>query len=354
MIIFYTDPHLGLTRSGNTTPRSAASLQERLFTQSYNICQRDGLKVCLGDMFDTYSNNERVMDRAMPILSKTALTLSGNHDVVNQAGKMGSLEMMNGMFASLTGQGKALFSEFGKPMAFSWPLYEESVHLVAVPHVASQEIFEESLVDAMQIKIDRGHGGAMLLLHCNYDLSSAWATETSLNLTPEMCERLLEKFDYIMLGHEHAPAEYFDGRVIILGNTFPTGLGDVSDKRIAIMEEGHLRFEQIWDASTGYAEFTPATLPERTDANFARLKGEIEPGTMLELTQAINRLWKRSPNLYCLKMEAKVVGLSQDMDDKKVTTSLAQLPDIIRRELTSQPAMLSLWDTLLEEVRTND
>lgn len=354
MIVFYTDPHLGLTRSGNTTPRSAAALQERLFVQAYNCCQRSGIKVCLGDMFDTYSNSERVIDRALPILNKTDLTLSGNHDVVNQAGKLGSLEMMNGMFAQLTGNGKSLFAEFGKPMAFSWPIYEEGVHLVAVPHVANQEIFEESLVDAMQIKIDRGHGGAMLLLHCNYNLEPAWATETSLNLTPEMCERLLEKFDYIMLGHEHAPAEYFGGRVIILGNTFPTGLGDISDKRIAIMKDGHLHFEQIWDASKGYAEYTPANLPERTDANFVRLKGEIEPGAMLELTQAINKMWRLSPNLYCLKMEAKVTGLTQNMDDKKVTTSLAQLPDIIRRELASQPAMLSLWDTLLEEVQTDD
>lgn len=349
MLTFYADPHLGLSRSGNTTPRSSEKLRDRLFEQVEDIISRRGYKICLGDMFDTFSNNEHVLTRALAIFSGTSLTLSGNHDVVNQADKVGSLKMLDQAHYRLLGSSRALFSDFGRPCAFSWPLPAESVHVVAVPHVASQSLFEQSLDEAMETKIDRYHGGSMLLLHCNYDISEDWATETTLNLTPGRATQLLGKFDYIMLGHEHAPAEHLDGRLIVLGNTFPTSLGDISDKRIAHMDEGKLRFEKIWDASLGYAEFAHDQIPESTDVSFARVKGEVDPADMLEMTQAINRMWKRSPDLYCLKVDAKIKGITPGVNGESVTDSLAQLPAMIRRELEAHPAMLALWDALREE-----
>jgi DNA repair exonuclease SbcCD nuclease subunit len=349
MLTFYTDPHLGLSRAGNTTPRSSENLRQALLDQALQIVKRPGRKICLGDMFDTFSNSEEVLESVLPVISQTTLVLSGNHDVVNQAGKVGSLQMLDRAYQRLTGAGHCLFAYFGKPMAFSWAIPEEDVHLVAVPHVANQSLFEESLNTAKDTKINRGHGGAILLLHCNYDLSEQWATETSLNLTPDKAEQLLETFDYIMLGHEHAPAEYLDGRVIVLGNTMPTGLGDISDKRIAILENGQLRFEQIWKESKGYAEYAHNNLPESTEAEFIRVKGEVDPGEMLNMTRSIQQMWRRSPNLYCVKVDARIKGLAPTTDGETVTQSLAQLPAIIRKELERHPALLALWDQLIQE-----
>jgi DNA repair exonuclease SbcCD nuclease subunit len=301
-------------------------------------------------MFDTFSNSEHVLAEAVSIISRTSLVLSGNHDVVNQADKIGSLQMLDRTYQRLLGSGHCLFAEFGKPMAFSWPILAEDVHVVAVPHVATQTLFEESLNQAMEVEIDRRLvGGSILLLHCNYDMSEDWVTETTLNLKSDRAKALLEKFDYIMLGHEHEPAEYLGGRLIILGNLFPTCLGDISDKRIAVMENGKLRFEPVWSKASGYAEYAHDQIPDTTGASFIRVKGEVEPGDMLEMTQAISRLWKKSPYLYCVKVDARIKGLTANVDGQSVNRSIAQLPELIRRELEQHPAMLELWDTLKQQ-----
>ena len=202
MIVFYADPHLGLSRAGNTTPRSSAALQERLFKQAEWVTKHKGYKICMGDMFDTFSNKENIQDRTIPILQRTALTLSGNHDVVNQADKVGSLKMLDEAFKKLTGAGRCLFADFGQPEAFSWHLKEEGAHVVAIPHVASQALFEASLKRAVNTRM-QADATKILLLHCNYDMKEEWATDTSLNLTSARAQDLLARFDYILLGHEH-------------------------------------------------------------------------------------------------------------------------------------------------------
>ncbi|MEA3242318.1 MAG: hypothetical protein U9Q19_02620 [Pseudomonadota bacterium] len=353
MIVFYTDPHLGLSRAGNTTTRSSENLRNRLLSQAQSAVAREGIKICLGDMFDTFSNPEHILTEAVPIISQTALVLSGNHDVVNQAGKVGSLQMLDRTYQRLLGSGHCLFAEFGKPMAFSWSIPAEDVHIVAVPHVATQALFEESLNMAMEMKIDRMSGGSILLLHCNYDMSDDWVTETTLNLKSAHAKSLLTKFDYIMLGHEHEPAEHLGGRLIILGNLFPTSLGDISDKRIAVMDNGKLRFEPVWSKASGYAEYVHDQIPDSTSASFIRIQGEVEPGDMLEMTQAINHLWKKSPDLYCVKVDARIKGLTTSVDGQSVNRSIAQLPELIRRELEQHPAMLELWDTLKQQEEEN-
>jgi hypothetical protein len=324
VIVFYTDPHLGLSRAGNTTTRSSENLRNRLLSQAQSAVAREGIKICLGDMFDTFSNPERVLT------------------------KVGSLQMLDRTYQRLLGSGHCLFAEFGKPMAFSWPIADEDVHIVAVPHVATQALFEESLDQAMEVKIDRMSGGSILLLHCNYDMSDDWVTETTLNLKSSQAKSLLEKFDYIMLGHEHEPAEYLGGRLIILGNLFPTSLGDISDKRIAIMENGHLRFEPVWSKASGYAEYAHNQIPDETSASFIRIQGEVEPGDMLEMTQAISHLWKKSPYLYCVKVDARIKGLTADVDGQSVTRSIAQLPELIRRELAKADIAVYLGQRLTE------
>lgn len=347
-IRFYTDPHLGVSRTANTTQASSKALQQQLYDQAARVSSGDELTICLGDMFDNFSNPEAIHKQGMAVLNQTHMTLCGNHDVVNQAGKLGTLELLNNHLSSLTGQSRVLFSEFGKPSAHSWRLENEQAVLVFVPHVASQELFEESLAMAglTALAADKGFT-TVLCLHCNYNFPEERLNEATLNLTKDMAETMLDKFDYVLMGHEHIPAEHFGGRLIILGNTHPTSLSDISDKRIAFFENGRLRFEKIWDKSKGYAEFDCDALPTQTEANFARVKGEVDAGGMLNVMKDVSAMWRRSPNLYVLKMEVAIKG--SPASSSEAMTGLAQLPALIRKELEETPDLLALWDELRGE-----
>ena len=190
----------------------------------------------------------------------------------------------------------------------------------------------------------------MLLAHCNYELGEDRATPTTLNLQNEHVEELLQGFDYILLGHEHQPREYYGGRLIILGNVFPTGLGDISSKRIACLHGGKMEFKEVWDVGTGYAEYQHNHLPERTEANFIRIQGVIQPGEFLSMMREVNAMWEKSPTLFCCRIEvtSPEVGVS---NDQQIGQSLTQLPALIEKELDSHPQMLSLWKRLTGELK---
>jgi DNA repair exonuclease SbcCD nuclease subunit len=185
-----------------------------------------------------------------------------------------------------------------------------------------------------------------LLLHCNYNLSDSFATETSLNLKEEHVEELLTGFDYILLGHEHQPAELFDGRLLIVGNTHPTGFADISDKRILVWDGKEFASERIWDQATGYAELDWRELPLETRANFLRVTGKAETNEVLSISKQVSALWEKSYQLYGVKMELQLPETAQ-VDGQKMTHQLHQLPEIVRRELEAQPKLLALWDELV-------
>jgi len=339
-LIIYTDPHLGVSRAANTTPASRERLKESINDTVVGVLDRKqhggDYLCCLGDLFDQYSNPESVIRQGMAIVSQTHLTLAGNHDVVADADKVGSMQLIAEQFP-----GKVVQAPFGVPTHYL--AYVSNISVAAVPHTTTQEIFEEAL-DQMYIAVTTevpADKTKILLLHCNFD-SPHELTETSLNLTPERAEWLLNQFDYIFLGHEHQPRDLYDGRLIILGNVHPTGFSDVSDKRIAIVDDDGVRFEEVWDSSTGYAEYWVDAIPDSTEAQFVRVKGSVPSDDMALVSKAINRLWKTSPNLLALKSEVTVDDIVQQLDEVEEVTA-ETLPVLIERELQSDEAMLSMW-----------
>lgn len=343
---FYTDPHLGVTRAANTTQASSRALQDALFEQAKRAAgDGSSITVCLGDMFDNYSNPEPIHNQGMELMRRTHMTLCGNHDVVNRSDRVGTLEVLNSHWSQISNTSRCLFSSFGRPAAHSWKLDGEKSVLVFVPHVATQALFEESLDIASKTAKAAPNGYTVVLcLHCNYDFPDERLTETTLNLSRDRAEQALKDFDYIVMGHEHIPVEHFGGRLIILGNTHPSSFSDVSNKRIAFLENGKFRFETIWSKDTGYAEIQAGDLPESVSANFVRVKGSIEPGSTLDVMRAVSSMWRRSPNLYVLKMELDTASSPNHTDNKAV--SLSHLPEMIRKELKDTPDLLSLWDRL--------
>ena len=342
-LIIYTDPHIGVNRTGNTTPASRELLREKILKGVYGILARKNegdYAICLGDLFDTYSNPESVIRQGMSIVGMTDLTLAGNHDVVADADKVGSLQLITNNYSH-----KVVYARFNEPWAET--LLVSNTIVTAVPHVTTQDLFEESLDKAVQqtLGVKSHTWPKILLLHCNYD-SPHELTETSLNLTPQRVEELLDTYNYIFCGHEHQPRDLFDGRLIILGNTHPTSFADISSKRIAVLDEGGVVFHPVWDmdADAGYVEWninTDVTL-DSTEAQFVRIKGEVPSDQMAEVSKAVSRLWKNSPNLLALRSEVRVTGMQQQ-DTSGVEVTAETLPALVERELASDPAMQAMW-----------
>jgi DNA repair exonuclease SbcCD nuclease subunit len=347
-IVFYTDPHLGLNRVANTTPASRAKLREALYDQIDRVLDADGAKVCVGDLFHTYSNDEETLFQGYRALRYSEVILAGNHDVTNRKDSIGSLQ-----FLSTLEPGTVWITPFGEA---GYQVYRMgNAVLFGVPHVASQALFEESLqrvcdeVDSGDVPrsgtMKEGPGVRILLLHANYECPFAEA-ETTLNLTEAWAEKLLERFDYIIMGHEHQPRDLFGGRLVILGNTHPTGFSDISDKRIAILEGGELRFEKIWDAKSGYKAYTRDTIPTATSAQFVRITGTVDAGDVGKVTKAVANLWKESDELYAVKLDIEVKTATVTADGTRI--EVESLPATIRKELKGT-SMLGLFEELLEK-----
>lgn len=372
MLIVYTDPHLGMQRAAHTTPESKRRLQDAQFSAVEAIHNRKNVDpdrldrlVCVGDFFDTYSNPEEVIKRAGPLLSEVDYCLSGNHDVVGRESKTGSLELLDNLLPRGNGCTlNVIDAPYGVAHCQSWTDPAHNCTLTFVPHVATGGLFETSLEMAMAeldklkaiVEPNDGQSKVMhyLFLHCNYDNEHAAEKEATLNLTKEDAEVLLEHgFDFIVLGHVHQPSEHLGGRVIVLGNTHPTGFGDLGDKRImTIGRLGLPHFETIYEEKRheldiDLDDYLAGKVAIGDETRFAVLTGDIATERAADLAKAVKQIWAECPNLFALRsivsIQSNVVARTGE------AVSFHRLPEHIEKELADRPNLLAIW----KEVTTN-
>lgn len=249
-IRFYSDPHLGLNRTAHTTQASRVKLRRALYEAALEIASANPYihKVCGGDLFDTESNDESVLLEAIKILNNTAVCLAGNHDMPNRAGKLGSLLFLGVSEATPC---QITMSEVGAGGFARRSLGNTTLY--CVPHAATQEHFEDALHRAATAaRLAGPHNPRILITHCNLDNNLVAGSNSSLNLSLDLAESLLDTFDYVMLGHEHMPRTLFDGRLIVMGNTHPTSFSDISDKFVWDFDGTTMTQVKVWDANIGY------------------------------------------------------------------------------------------------------
>ncbi len=358
MTSLFTDPHLGGKRSANTTPASRARMQENVFNSVESIVSSGGPEeelFCLGDLFDSYSNSEMVIARALPLLQKMSFCMAGNHDLVHDNIKTGTLELL--MDLKETENTQFAYCQFDSREVFE-RVVGNTVYY-AVPHISDQERFELTLADALdEAKNSRArmkdYQPHYLLLHCNYD--NPFTDETSLNLTRENAEELLEVFDYLVLGHEHNHRTDFGGRLVVLGNTYPTNFGDIGDKHFMIVDDTtgeyilqtHWRKEvHYWEVDWRNAGAVSTDLLDRI--THVKITGEVAPSDVKQYSHTMKSLWSNLPNICCIKSEVQFEGINAtDMDTQG---SLDRLPQIISKQLEGTEYE-ALWKELSNAVES--
>ncbi len=224
-ILFYSDPHFGLSRRENYTEKSLRAREEALFEYLYQLhATQNCYTVCLGDVFDKPFNPERTILAVSHALRQTDCILAGNHDVLNKDDSVSSLHLLAEMLPDQVVLNLKIVPLVGVTLWF-------------VPHRKTQTDFDielETLVECGYLKEGTKH---ILCLHCNYNSAFADA-EQELNLTEDRARELLLKFDFILIGHEHAAADHFDGRLKVVSSLFPTSFGDVGATHRALVYEG--------------------------------------------------------------------------------------------------------------------
>jgi hypothetical protein len=208
----------------------------------------------------------------------------------------------------------------------------------------------------LQDAYDQAELGNILLLHCNYD--SPFATqESTLNLTRDRAEYLLTKFSHILIGHEHMSRDDFDGRVLLLGNTHPTGFSDISDKFVwdlKLDKQGIRSFEKelIWSVDKGYLAIDWTELSELgaigDEVQFIEVKGTADQQHMPWIAAQVAQLWNLSEGLLMVRNNVTVIG-NTALIEANEQTRCQSVPERITHELAGTK-LEALWASYLEAI----
>lgn len=315
-----SDYHLGTRRAAHTTRDSARKLQQLLYTQA--LAATEPLNsICLGDVFDRPYNDETTLVQGHTIANRCELVLSGNHDETGRESATTSLRALE---------------QLGSPIVaapdLSTPYFHTWNQFWVVPHHASQEVFEEALKAAAEDSgpLSDNHSHRYLLLHTNYDCP--FDTEDStLNLSPEMVEKLLQSFTRIFTGHEHNPKVLYDGRLVIVGNTHPSSFGDISDKfRWELdVRSDELTKVLIWEKAYAYREIEyGSALPDLTGVQFVDVVGAEPVDNGVEVADYVRSIWNASDTLLAVRNNVEIID---HLADTSVDTSKPALVDLKQR-----------------------
>jgi hypothetical protein len=217
-ITVLNDLHLGVNRTGGTTPQSASEL--RAYTQgSFETLLEDATNVVInGDMFDTYQVPMADLLEAYLTTSKwlsdtggKLWLIPGNHDLSKNSANLSSFELL----------ARLLEDKYPEQARYcpgaGW--IDEASGLYAISHVANQDLFDAALAAIPD-------GAKTCFLHCNYDNVFAGQSDHSLNLPRATAKELTDRGLTLVLGHEHQGRTTLRDKVIITGNQFPTSVSD--------------------------------------------------------------------------------------------------------------------------------
>lgn len=334
-IWFFSDPHLGVSRSAHTTAQSRAKLKGKVFDHLTGaLYPLQGEKFCLGDLFDKESNDEATILQGLEIAGMCRAVLAGNHDLPNREGKASSMELVDVALRRSETFSPVVMAKAGE--AGHEFMHTRDAWLYLVPHVTSQDLFDQSLASAeKEAGADKGLA-RILCLHCNYDSHFTEGSDASLNLTKERAAELLNTFDFILLGHEHQPRTDFGGRLIVLGNTHASSFADISHKYVWKFEDGKFDRHMVWSATKHHAGIGWETLLTATDVNwsqaqFITVEGTAPASRMPEIAEAVAKLWQQAPDALMIR---NAVEVEEEQQAEVKFRKALNLPDRVTEALT--------------------
>ena len=336
-MIILNDLHLGVTRSGGTTPQSQAALRNYM-RKSLSDTLEDyaGEHVVInGDLFDSFQVETSEVIAAHKIFSEHLeregrLTLiMGNHDASAKGDKVSSFHLLAHILKS-THPGYVNVIDHTN----GYSHVEDNVF--AISHCMNQALFDLEIAQAAKCDVEERY----LLLHCNYKNGFAENSDHSLNINDEQVGALMRAGWNLILGHEHQGYMLRGGRVIVVGNQFPSSIADcIGDPEKHLLEiDGGVKFVCTWDANNSYIEVDWRDLGgiEDYQYNFIRVVGNATALEAAAVIKAVSQLRQRS-EAFVITNSVKVEGQDMTMNTESIESIKAfNVMDAIYAELNER------------------
>ena len=276
MLTILNDLHIGVLRSGGTTPATAWNLRQQTLQATRELL--DGIDTDLvinGDLFDSYACPHADLLEAFEIFSQwlerghKLWLVMGNHDLSTDSTKLSAAEFFGKILESGCERVQVLRGS-------GWI----NAETYAISHVSNQDLFD--------IELSKVPPCEYLLLHCNYDNKFAAQSDNSLNLTEDTAKAL--PVQTIILGHEHQRRSMLDGKVQIIGNQIPTSVADClgNKNKFYVRLNPDLELVSCWTAAGDFIELDWQELRE-VPCRFVRITGEATAAQAPDVAKAISR-----------------------------------------------------------------
>lgn len=310
--IVLNDTHLGVKRTGGTTPASAAALREWQHTllRDLMFLHADKSLIFNGDIFDRFDVELSVIldfyQLCVDWLHATRDTGNrlvlgrGNHDISRDSSKLSAFDFATRLIAAYAPERVQVVTE---PAAIT-----DSIFMI--PHLHNQEVFNLALKDAEALT------GQVILLHANYDNGFAEAQDHSLNVSAEQAIRLCAS-NVLLFGHEHVERSPNPG-IIIPGNQIPTSVADCLGRQathfVRICPSQELTQVPYLILSDGiFKQVDWRDLKDAPDAKFLRVGGEAEAAEAAEAIQSVAKL-RGKHDSFVITNGVRIAGMDDEID----------------------------------------
>jgi DNA repair exonuclease SbcCD nuclease subunit len=235
-----SDWHLGANRSAGTTPATAYQLRQDLLRAGADILNNiNGDLLVNGDLFDGPDIPRADLLAAVHMFSDwlargtgDLFLANGNHDLDKNSTRLSSFQFFAQLLVSLYPERVAHITE-------GTHLDQHDAYVIC--HMPNQDLFNLELAKVPACRF--------LFVHCNYDNQFAVESDHSLNLSKEQAEQL--PVEYIVFGHEHQGRTELGGKVVIVGNQFPSSISDClghTDKQLLVVrDDGRYEMHTTWE-----------------------------------------------------------------------------------------------------------
>lgn len=276
MLTILNDLHIGVLRSGGTTPATAWNLRQQTLQATAQLLDEINTDLVInGDLFDSYACPHSDLLAAFEIFSQwlerghKLWLVMGNHDLSTDSTKLSAAEFF----------GKILESSYDTVQVLRGSGWINS-ETYAISHVSNQDLFDIELSKVPECKY--------LLLHCNYDSKFAAQSDNSLNLTEAAAKDL--PVQTVVLGHEHQRRVALDGKVQIIGNQIPTSVADClgNKQKFYARLSPELELVTCWRSEGDFIELDWQELRE-VPCRFVRITGEATAAQAPDVAKAISR-----------------------------------------------------------------
>ena len=287
-LLVINDVHLGVQRTAGTTPASAQALRDALqnaLRVTLTSCKGHDVLIN-GDLFDGYNvpmtDVLEFIDTAREFAANRGrLYLArGNHDISRDSTRLSSFDFVCAILERMLAEQVVVIQQ---PTAVSPTRY-------VVPHAPNQDIFDDWLSKVPDDQI--------VFLHANCMNNFAQHSDHSLNVSEEQIQALLKRGCRLVFAHEHQQRNLFEGRVVVVGNQWPSSVADClgnSEKRLLVVsQDDKFLFDKTWSASESYAEVDWHDLPYSGSASIIRVVGSASSQEAADAMSAIAKARQKS------------------------------------------------------------